>query len=268
MLLLRTIFSDGVAALFSGFDIMRFIVTRPESEAQAMRKRLEERGHETVLAPLLRIEPVAGAFDGLDGLDDVQALVVTSGNALAALESLALPAHLKELPLIAVGTATASRARSAGWSPVIEGKGAAGDLPKLIRRHLDPQKGAVLHLAGDVLAIDLGPALAQMGFGYRKIEVYRARPVDVLPRDAEGSLRNASADAVILMSARTAGVYQDLVRKAGLEAEARRLAHLCLSEAVARPIRETGAQDIRVAIRPNSEEMLALVDQLSSSSSR
>ena len=43
---------------------MRLLVTRPEPEGGRTAARLRARGHEVVLAPLLRIEPVTEAAFG------------------------------------------------------------------------------------------------------------------------------------------------------------------------------------------------------------
>ena len=57
---------------------MRLLVTRPEPDGERTAAKLRARGHEVMLAPLLRIETVDADLDGV-----WHAVAVTSANALA-----------------------------------------------------------------------------------------------------------------------------------------------------------------------------------------
>ena len=57
---------------------MKVIVTRPAEQAEPLASRLREHGHEVVLCPLIRIEPLGDDAIDVAGYDWV---VVTSGNA-------------------------------------------------------------------------------------------------------------------------------------------------------------------------------------------
>ena len=63
---------------------MRLLVTRPEPDAGREAEALAARGHEAVLAPLLKIEFTRDVPLDFAG---VQALIVTSRNALRAMAS-------------------------------------------------------------------------------------------------------------------------------------------------------------------------------------
>ena len=95
---------------------MRLLVTRPEPDATRQAELLAARGHEPVLAPLLAIESATNVPIELDG---AQALIVTSRNALRALASHRDVAALLQLPLFAVGEATAKAATELGFTTVI-----------------------------------------------------------------------------------------------------------------------------------------------------
>src|SRR5512136_604668 len=86
------------------------LVTRPEPGARDTAERLRALGFVPVMAPALCIKPVAAA---LGDLAEIQAVVVPSGNALPA-----LPAELRGITVLAVGDATAARARDAGFRDV------------------------------------------------------------------------------------------------------------------------------------------------------
>jgi uroporphyrinogen-III synthase len=63
-------------------------------------------------------------------------------------------------------------------------------------------------------------------------------------------------------SRRTAGIYLDCARGAGLLVRALTPSHYCLSEQVAEPLRAAGAARIAIAARP---EEMALIDLVPSS---
>ncbi|ODS03449.1 hypothetical protein AUC71_09720 [Methyloceanibacter marginalis] len=89
--------------------LMRVLVTRPEPDARQEADALRARGYEPVLAPLLDIEFLKGVPLDLDG---VQAVVITSRNALRALADHPQREAVAALPLFAVGEATAWAGRS------------------------------------------------------------------------------------------------------------------------------------------------------------
>src|SRR5262245_41178522 len=140
---------------------MRLLVTRPEPDASREAEAIAARGHEAVLAPLLAIEFAPDAALDLTG---VQAIVVTSRNALRAIATRRELQEARKLSLFAVGEATARAARELGFAEVMTGPGAAAGLPELIGGRLDPKRGPVTHLAGENLAFDLKSALEAKGF--------------------------------------------------------------------------------------------------------
>lgn len=242
---------------------MHLLVTRPEPDATELKVRLEAMGHRASLCPLFEIEYVPPASFKLDG---VQALIATSRNAVRSLTGHEGSGHrdmerLRALPLFIVGPGTAAEARASGFEHVIEGPAAARDLIPLISARLSPQGGALLHLAGDVLAFDLKSALEAEGFAAHMELVYRTRPVQRLAPAVVEAVRAGEVDGVILLSPRAAREFSRLVAGAGLAGAARDLACFCMSEAVANSLEELAPQDVRVARLPNMEEVLALLAQ-------
>jgi hypothetical protein len=63
------------------------------------------------------------------------------------------------------------------------------------------------------------------------------------------------------MSPRTASIFAALVMGAGLADAARKLGYFCLSKAVAEGLNPLAPSDVRIARRPNLEEVLALLAQ-------
>ncbi len=93
---------------------MRLLVTRPEPDAERTAAALRARGHSVVIAPLLRIEPLA---DAAIGAGPWAAVLVTSANIAHAIAGHAKRADLTHLPVFAVGERSAHAMRIAGLRP-------------------------------------------------------------------------------------------------------------------------------------------------------
>ena len=232
---------------------MRILITRPAPDDAKQAEALRARGHEPVLAPLLDIKFEQPRLD----LDGVQALIVTSRNALRALATHPQAKQLTLLPLFAVGEATAAAARDLGFAQVTTGPGKAAGLAERLRAELDPANGALLHLAGEDLAFDLASALPV--FELRQPVLYRAVPATALPEEALRALKAGKVEAAILMSPRTAEIFVSLLRKEDAMELGSRLICYCLSEAVAEAASPLGWR-CRVAATPQEEDILALID--------
>jgi uroporphyrinogen-III synthase len=241
---------------------MHILVTRPETEAPRTTRKLEAMGHRVTIAPLLDIMTETPSLD----VSGLQALVLTSRNAVHALAAHPQKDELTALPVLAVGKSTAAAARDTGLAVALEGDAGGAELATLIAARLDPKAGTLLHVSGEAIAFDLDQALAPLGFTLRRAVIYRSRPATALPSAVAASLRAGDLDAVLLMSPRTAAAWCALVDAAGLREKAQKLVHLCLSSGVADAVRSLEPSRIEIAVKPNEEEMLALAARLSSSS--
>jgi uroporphyrinogen-III synthase len=241
---------------------MRLLVTRPEPDASREAETLAARGHEVVLAPLLAVEFYGDAPLELEG---AQGLVVTSRNALRALVSRRELGQALKLPLFAVGEATARAARELGFARVATGPGTGAALAELISGELKPDRGPLVHLAGETLAFDLKSALERQRFTVRQPVLYRAVPARALPAEALSLLKAGKLDGVILMSPRTAKTFAGLVTRHSLVTQGKSLVCYCLSEAVAEAVASLGLE-VRVAAHPREEDVLALLDSEAASS--
>jgi uroporphyrinogen-III synthase len=206
------------------------------------------------LEPLLIIEPVAAPE--LD-LDDVQALLATSANGARAL---AAADDRRDLPLFAVGDATAQAARAAGYQKIESAGGDVDDLARLIIDRLDPSDGAILHAAASTLAGDLAGHLGKAGFAYRRAILYQARARDSLSAETRRSLADGSIDGVLFFSPRTGSSFVTLAVSADLTEACGRLAAFCLSPAVADAIGSIDWGAVHIAEHPDQASLLARVD--------
>jgi uroporphyrinogen-III synthase len=241
---------------------MRVLVTRPEPDVRDEINALAARGHEGLPAPLLVIKQVKNVAIDLDG---AQALIVTSRNALRALAHHPALGAARDLPLFAVGESSARAARELGFVIVIEGPGNGAGLAELIATRADPQRGRLVHLAGETMAFDVKAALEARGFSVSTPVLYRSVPAVELPGEAERSIRDGTLDGVILMSPRTARTFVALLERYGALTQGKRLVCYCISKAVAEVLTPVGFR-VRVAANKREEDVLALLDSETASS--
>jgi uroporphyrinogen-III synthase len=230
----------------------RILVTRPEQDAAATAARLRDLGHEAVITPLMDVHFLPGPPLDLAG---AQALLMTSANGARALAARQAGAAV-DLPVLAVGDATARAARDLGFANVDSAGGDVDDLARLAAARLRPGDGVLLHVAGSKVAGDLAGMLAQAGYTYRRSVLYDAKPVAALPHAAAAALADGTAAGVLLYSPRTAGLFRDLVLAAGLCGFLDGVTAFCLSANVAA---RAGAGWRRVAVAAEPTER-ALMD--------
>lgn len=236
---------------------MQLWVTRAEPDASRQAAKLQERGHQAIVEPLLDIR-----FDDSVplSLTGIQALIATSRNGLRALERRPELAPATALPVFVVGPASADLARSLGFSSVVEGPGTGDGLIEIVARGCDSERGPLLHLAGKTLASDLKGGLEMHGFTIIQPALYEAVRVTALSAELHAALAGNCVDGVILMSPRTAKVYMTVIREGGLVEVAHRLHHYCLSEAVADRLAPLDSRRLSVAARPREPDLLMLLD--------
>lgn len=244
---------------------MRLLLTRPREDAAQSAERLAALGHEVALEPLLtiRLRPQPEAL--AEALAGAQALALTSVNGLRALiasEEGASEAATKrrDLPVFAVGPASAEAARAAGFRCVESAEGDAAALAGLIVRRLDPGAGALLHPAGRVSAGGLAERLAAAGFELRRLVLYEAAPAERLGERTRAGLHARAFDGALFYSPRTAATFVSLVREAGLEGDCRGLTAYCLSPAVAAALAPLGLKRLRIATEPSEAALLQTVE--------
>lgn len=232
---------------------MRLLVTRPREDADALAEALRGIGAEPVLAPMMTIEPEPDIR--LD-LARVQALLFTSANGVRAF---AAASDARDLPVLAVGDATARAAAEAGFTRIDSAGGDTHDLAALAARTLDPKAGALLHAAGRDVAGPLKQALESRGFKVRRQTLYRAAFARTLPEEARRAIDEQSLDGVLFFSPRTAQSFVSLVRKAALSDKLSNSYAYCLSAAVAKIARDVQWKRVRVAAEPTQAALLDLI---------
>jgi uroporphyrinogen-III synthase len=231
---------------------MRLLVTRPEEGGEHSATILRARGHDVLLAPLLRIEPIAGADLGAPPWS---AILLSSANAARAIADHPRMGELDLLPALAVGRRTAEVARTVGFVDVQSADGDMRDLIRVAAARFAGSRAPLLYLAGEERARDLAGDIA--GVELRTVVVYRAAKLLSLPSSVGRALNENRLDGVLHFSLRSAEAYVACAQAAGLLDKALALFHFCLSQRVAGAL--AGAEKVRIAERPDEAALLDLV---------
>jgi uroporphyrinogen-III synthase len=241
---------------------MAVLVTRPQPDAEATAASLRARGLEALLAPMLRFEPAAFQEDADTPYG---AIIVSSANALRAIESQLHGSRLLMLPLFAVGEQTAAFARNAGFKKVISAGGDAAALRDCVlasaKSKALKKANPLLYLAGADLARDLAGELGMSGFTVVTQTTYRMMPVSSLPREIRDAFAANEIEAVLHYSRRSAHAFLEAVRTAGLEISALSVPQFCISAGVATVLRDAGAMRVMVAASPDENALFALLSR-------
>jgi uroporphyrinogen-III synthase len=230
---------------------MRVLLTRPEPDGLRSAARLRALGHDVILAPLMRGETLKADFGG-----PFAAVLMTSANAARAILEHPRFAELRALPVCTVGDQSAEVARAAGFAEVLSAQGALDDLVRLVAVRF--ANARLLYLAGEDRAGDLAAELAGHGIKVETAVIYRAVAATTLPPEAAQALGANQLDAVLHYSRRSAAILLQLAAAAGAVNTLLGLAHYCLSDAVAVPLREAGARRIAVAPHPGESSLFGL----------
>lgn len=224
-------------------NVRTVLITRAAAQGEATARRLRERGHIPVLAPLIRIEWLPARID-----PGAQAILATSRNGAA---SLAAATASRKTPILAVGDATAADLRDAGFTQVHSADGDAEALATLAARLLDPSRGPVLHARGSEIRHSPLAKLRAAGFKTAEATLYRTTPITALPPEA------STCDTALVYSPASA------LRLAEAVPVTLQLHIIAISAAALTPLRDAPfAASLQAATHPTEDTMLALLDGL------
>jgi uroporphyrinogen-III synthase len=230
---------------------MKVWITRAEPGAGETAQRLIELGHEPLVAPLLVVRRLGEASPDLT---DVGALAFTSANGVRAFADLS---DRRDLPVFAVGEATATAAREAGFAAVHAGPSDVAALAAAIIERRNALQGGVLHASAAEAAGDLAGALQASGIAVRTCPLYQTVAADT-PSPALME-RLAQAQAVLLHSPKAARILANLSTES---LDLHRTHLLGLSPACLAPLAERPAAGRHSPSAPNEADLLALLAPL------
>jgi len=230
--------------------MVRMLVTRPEPDASETAGKLSALGIEPVVEPLLHYELLQTSLPDPAGF---AALILTSSNALRALNDRGAVDACRHVKTYAVGDRTAEAARALGFADVTSAHGNLDDLVELVAAQ--GAKGPVFYPASRERAGNLGKALARHGIMVITTEIYGMSPSSALSPGTRAVIEAGALDAAMFFSRRTAEAFVDVTTDlAGRGA----LSMLCISEAVAAPLLKSHFGRVSLADYPSEEAMLGL----------
>ncbi len=229
------------------------LITRPAEDGESLAEMLRGHGIEPVVEPMMNIVPT----DAVPDIIGVQAVLLTSANGARAV---AEKITGRDIPVFAVGDATARAARELGFSNVESAAGNVTALADLVRDRLDPAAGALLHPAAGDVAGDLAGTLDTYGFDVRRVVLYEARLAVEMSEATCRLIGKGAIDATLFFSPRTAQTFVILVNQAGLPSACADIDAVCLSAAVADAVQELPWRSVRVAPKPEMGSLIAELD--------
>jgi uroporphyrinogen-III synthase len=234
--------------------LMRVLLTRPHADGEALAAMLRRRGHAVVVSPVMEIRFVEGAQLELAG---VQAILATSANGIRAL---ARRTSRRDAPVFAVGPQTAAEARALGFASVKDAQGDSIALAKAVKKWAVANAGILLHPTAKDHTPHLATVLSEEGFHVRTEPLYETIEMPRLTQEAVAQLHAQETDAVMLFSPRSAKLFSTAVGRADLREAMPSLRAICISSAAAEPVSPLGLKEIAIAISPNQDSMIALLE--------
>lgn len=230
----------------------KVLITRPQEDGLTVAETLKNRGLEPLTVPLFSTK-----FHPVPQIDSAQGLIITSKNALRAIE-----AHdeLKELPLYAVGDQTAALARQFGFTQILCAGGNAQSLLQLVLKHADPSKGPLYYLSGDVIKMDLVHYLQKLGFQTDRRVVYSLESLSSFPKELFEALQARDISHCMFFSFKTAETFSTLLHKTNLLTLPSFMISLCLSPDVSRAIHKLQWKEIWISPEPSIKALIGYFD--------
>jgi uroporphyrinogen-III synthase len=229
----------------------RVLVTRARDDAERTAEKLRRLGHEPVIAPVSEIVATGAAIPS----GPFDAVLATSARALR--HAGAEIASLSGLPFLVVGDKTAEAARGHGMNVEQSAPDVAALIALLRERFTNPRR--LLYLAGRDRKHALEEFLRASGHEATVVETYRAQAAASFPDEALAALARGEIDVVLHYSARSAALFLALTKERVEPRRIAEIAHLALSEDVARALREAGCANARAADSPNEESLLDML---------
>jgi uroporphyrinogen-III synthase len=234
------------------------LITRPAEDASLLAKALYARGYETFIEPLLDIVPATNSEKPLKAAlkRRPQAIIATSRHALTALASLT---QLRDIPILAVGEATARCAQELGFTATICGNNARA-LAQHVTLHISARTGPLLYIRGANISTDITAILAGHSFEVISVILYKSVRAQKLSPSLQKALREKRIRAALFFSARTAATYAKLVMREQLQALHSNIAAICISTAVTQPLQVLPWEALHFSARPTMNSMLEMLE--------
>ena len=190
---------------------MHVLITRPRHQTEATAAALAELGHTCSIEPPLEIRELQTAFPNgsFDGL------ILTSSNALPAMQNLIAQRKFDPLPVLTTGKASAEAAEQFGFKQVDYVVGSALDLVKQLPEWMAQHglNGPLVYPCAESTAHDLGALLSAKDISCTHWPVYCSSPTSQFTETTKKALKAKKFDGVLLYSKRTAHTFVQLMQQ-------------------------------------------------------
>lgn len=232
----------------------RIVLTRPREDSETLAAELAGQGYTAIVEPLTSIQ-YARDMDAklLPYIAENATLLATSRHA--ALAPHGCPQHI---PWIVSGSSTVQALKSMGCENITF----AGQTADSLRQYLAaraPDMLPYVYLAGRHRTLDLSDELTPLGYQLHTIEAYEAKEHDAFSPRFASAWKQEPADAVLFFSSRHAEIFEQLIRKASLEASLPQVQAFCFSEQIAHKL-SLPWKAVHASATPDIPELLGLLE--------
>jgi uroporphyrinogen-III synthase len=232
---------------------MRFLLTRPAIESDALDKKLSELGHNVLIDPLMTIHnmPLNNCT-----LDQYQAIIFTSANGVRSFHTQKGPLNI---PLFVVGDKTAVAAKKAGFTDVRSADGDVKKLALLLKKTLIAENGPLLYLSAAHISHDLEKLLNDTSFIIDRHITYEVKAAPSMNKKSIAALENGEVDFIPFYSKRSALIFIDMINKNNLQHCTSTITALALSPALEGALKALSWQAILTAENPRESDLFNLI---------
>jgi uroporphyrinogen-III synthase len=233
--------------------------TRPLADAKRDVAALNRRKVAALAMPVMALMPHT-QYD-LPDPATITALIFTSRNAVICFATSSMLAAWLDKPVFVVGAATGTAARLAGFRNVTVGHGGgAGLVPAILAANLNRDL-AILWPSAIHKSFDMQTALGAHDITIIDMPVYDMAPVGVIDLAVAQHLEDGGMLSVILMSARSATLFVELLKAGNLWQHRSRISVIAGSAAIADSA-GAGWKNIWISKRPSRSRILAIATLL------
>ena len=233
---------------------MHILITRPQESCSALQDKLQRLGHHIITDPLIHILPRNPKIIFKSLPPTFEAIVTTSQQAIICLAKII---DRRDFPLWCVGVESAKVAQNLGFQNIHWAEGSAENLLKqLVTTTTLSSRQPIIHLSGDVIRLDVAKSLQEQGIPAQRIIVYSTQEATAFRKETQNALKTSILDAVLFYSPRTAHIFQNLCQTSQLEKFCQSIKAICLSDAIKSGISKLPWQNIQVAKKTTTDDLL------------
>ncbi len=234
------------------------LVTRAKGDEHEITEALQALGHFVIHEPLTEIflNHTIRAHIELLLADELNAILVTSKHAVQAL---ALLSDIRDVCILAVGTATMECAMSLGFSRVYDTGGTLESMLTYIQGGYDDEARFV-YISGEHIRSDLPEILQSFGMSCERVIAYHALASEALSDTLVAQLQRGQIDAVTFFSPRNAEIFLNLLERAEISPATAVLDLFALSEDVANAANKAEWRQVFISAQPTLASLVDSVD--------